>query len=113
MKNEEIVLKNRVFLMEQGVIKGTGQKFIFEDENGIREIEVPEEIHTFQVWKKLGYIVKKGEHSIARFPIWQMTSNKKNRDKNDKNDQKDLREGHYYMKVAFFFTKNQVEPIKK
>jgi hypothetical protein len=42
-----------------------------------------------------------------------MTSNKKNRDKNDKNDQKDLREGHYYMKVAFFFTKNQVEPIKK
>lgn len=112
MTNEEIIMSNRVFLMENGVINGTGRTFIFTDEQGTREIEVPEEIHTFNEWKKLGYIVKKGEHSVAKFPIWQKTNKKKKEEDNagdenngkggDKND-------YYYKKVAFFFTKEQVK----
>lgn len=113
MTNEQIILTNRVFLMEEGVIKGTGEKFVFEDENGKREIEMPEEIHTFQTWKSLGYFVKKGEHSIARFPIWQKSKPKKKKDEDDKDGEKgdNNKGGHFYQQVAFFFTKDQVEPI--
>lgn len=111
MTNEEIILSNRVFLMEEGVIKGTGERFVFSDENGSREIEMPEEIHTFNSWKTLGYVVKKGEHSIARFPIWQKSDKKKRKEEED--DEKRKKESdRYYMKVSFFFTKEQVEPIK-
>lgn len=125
MTNNEIILSNRVFLMENGVIKGTGERFIFSDEHGTREIEMPEEIHTFNEWKKLGYIVKKGEHSIARFPIWQM-SKKKKKGENEKPQQgqqeqqgqqneQEQADGdkHYYKKVAFFFTLGQTEPATK
>lgn len=119
MTNEQIILSNRVFLMEEGVIGGTGEMFVFEDENGKREIEMPEEIHTFQGWKKLGFSVKKGEHSIARFPIWQKAGKRKQENdeqddgstepnKNDKNFN-----GRYYQKMSFFFVKGQVEPIKE
>ena len=107
MTNEQIILSNRVFLMEEGLLKGTGAMFIFEDEHGRREIEIPEEIHTFKVWESLGYKVKKGEHSIARFPIWQKSKGKKKKKKEDEEDK-----GYYYMKVAFFFTIDQVEKIK-
>lgn len=114
MTNEEIIMKNRVFLMENGVIKGTGEKFTFTDENGTREIDIPEEIHTFDAWKKLGYVVKKGEHSVARFPIWQLVSKKKDKgDKEEDKDEKSPTKGYYHSKVAFFFTKEQVEPIKE
>ena len=118
MTNEQIILNNRVFLMEEGVIKGTGELFTFQDENGKREIEMPEEIHTFKAWKKLGYFVKKGEHSIARFPIWQK-SKPKGKVKDDGSDDEEdnssepEKNGRYSMKVAFFFTKDQVEKIEE
>lgn len=114
MTNEQIILNSRVFLMEEGVIKGTGERFIFEDEKGKREIEMPEEIHTFQVWKSLGFSVKKGEHSIARFPIWQASGKKSQSDDDDEERQdgeNPVKGKRYYMKVAFFFTKDQVEPL--
>lgn len=115
MTNEEIILKNRVFLMEEGVLKsdGTGDTLVFSDEKGTRVIEVPEEIHTFKKWKSLGYIVKKGEHSVARFPIWQKSKKKERRKPEDQEEGERLEKGEfYYMKTAFFFTADQVEPIK-
>lgn len=119
MTNEQIILSNRVFLMEQGVIGGTGEMFDFEDENGVRNIEMPEEIHTFQGWKKFGFSVKKGEHSIARFPIWQKAGRSKKEDDEQgdgpagpDNDSKNSN-GRYYQKMSFFFVKRQVEPIKE
>jgi hypothetical protein len=70
MTNAQIIFNNRVFLMEQGVIKGvTGQTIKWADEQGEREILMPEEIHTFQTWKALGYQVQKGEHAVAKFPV--------------------------------------------
>jgi len=113
MTNDQIILNNRIFLMEEGVLKGTGEIFLYEDESGKREIEIPEEIHTFQVWKDLGYMVKKGEHSIARFPIWHKAG-KNMRDKKDDEDvdEEDLKRRKFYMKTAFFFKADQVEKMQ-
>lgn len=113
MTNEQIILSNRVFLMEEGVLEGTGEMFVFEDESGRREIEMPEEIHTFQVWKSMGYMVKKGEHSIARFPIWQLSKKAdRKKDEEDGEDDKKDENGRFYMQIAHFFAKKQVEKMK-
>ena len=112
MTNEQIIMSNRVFLMEEGLIGGTGETFLFKDEDGNeREVEVPEEIHTYKAWKKLGFFVKKGEHSVARFPIWQKSSKKAKGDEDEEGEPD--KSGKYYKKVAFFFTRAQVEEIVK
>lgn len=132
MTNEQIILSNRVFLMEEGVIGGTGEKFVYKDEKGEREIEIPEEIHTFQGWKELGRIVKKGEHSVARFPIWQKSKKKRTQTASgtanavqsseaqhldqeaDGSEVEGVYAGrgfYFYRQVAFFFTKSQTEAI--
>ena len=108
MTNAEIIMSNRIFLMEQGLLKATDQKMMHVDENGVRkECFVPEEIHTFNAWKKMGFIVQKGEHAIAKFPIWKYSE--KTRKDDDGEEKKDAK---MYMKVAFFFTAEQVKPIK-
>ena len=114
MSNEEIILKNRVFLMENGLLKpnSNGETFMFTDEHGCRVIEVPEEIHTFKKWKSLGYIVKKGEHSIARFPIWHKQKKYRRKPEEEEGEERREKDAFYYLKTAFFFTADQVEPIK-
>ena len=62
MTNAQIILSNSIDLMKKGILNGTGKFFEVIDENGKKiTIEIPEEIHTFQAWKSLGYCVKKGE----------------------------------------------------
>ena len=112
MTNEEIIMGNRIFLMKEGLLKGTGVMIEYRAESGeIEKVEMPEEIHTFNTWKKLGYSVKKGEHSIARFPIWQKVKSKAKKEDEGKDEEKEEKNGRYYKKVAFFFTKDQVEKI--
>lgn len=115
MTNAEIILSNRVFLMEQGVIKGVpGTTLKWKDEQGEREILIPEEIFTFDGWKKQGYIVQKGEHSVARFPIWMPKKGKKVEQEVPKDeDEKEMQARGFYMKVAYFFTTAQVKKIEK
>lgn len=113
MTNEQIILNNRVLLMKMGDLKGTGELFTFVDENGkCEEIEMPEVIHTFNVWKSLGYVVKKGEHAIAKFQIWQKSGKKKSTEKQDGEEETETKGGKFYMKTAFFFTADQVEKIE-
>lgn len=50
MSNEEIIFRASVELVEQGVLA--------IDEDGI------EPMHTFEMWKQLGYTVRKGEKAI-------------------------------------------------
>ena len=51
MRNSE---KSKV--KKNSVILCTDEKILFADEEGnVREVNKPEEIHTFQAWKKLGY----------------------------------------------------------
>lgn len=64
-----------------------------------------EEIHTFQRWKAMGYSVKKGEHAIAKFPIWKMGTKKDE-------DGEEETTGRMFMKTSAFFKTSQVEPLK-
>lgn len=114
MTNSEIIFKNRVFLMEQEIIKGIeGTSMTWSDEEGEREIQIPEEIKTFDEWKRGGYIVQKGQHAVARFQIWMPKKGKKKEDKEKDQDQDDEEKmSGFYKKVAFFFTADQVKPIK-
>ena len=90
MTNSEIILGNMATLIADGVIT----------EDNV--------IHTYAHWKSLGFQVKKGEHAIAKFPIWKYTK-KKNKDMSEEEAQQ---KGYCFMKNSAWFTDAQVEPIK-
>lgn len=64
--------------------------------------DITEESHTFNKWKELGYIVRKGEHAAFRATIWKPAKRKKQ----DGDEEPDT---HMFMKTACFFTRSQVE----
>lgn len=100
-----IILNARFDLMQEGIIQGTGSLITVEDENGEKkQIEEPEEIHTYQGWKSLNRQVKRGEKSIATIQIWKHTS-QKTKDE-DEEEQKKM-----FLTKAFFFTEAQTEAI--
>ena len=68
-------------------------------------MELP--LHTFAEWKKLGYIVKKGEKARLHCDIW-MKSNKKIVTKDGEEAEND----RFYKKLSHFFTADQVTPIQ-
>ena len=110
MTNRMIILNESVKLMEQGVLKGTGEFIQIENENGeIRELELPEEIHTFNGWKERGFVVKKGEKSKIKICIWKYTEKKKNENELTGNELEDAPTTNMFMKVSAFFTREQVE----
>ena len=119
MTNAMIILNESVKLMEEGVLGGTGVFMEVEDADGNKkELEMPEEIHTFAVWKSMGYSVKKGEHAIAKFPIWKYTAkmldtNTGNAETDKMNEEINNQGGktNMFMKVAAFFKYSQVEKI--
>ena len=106
MTNEMIIFNERTKLLNEGKISGTGRTITIETNEGKISVPEPEEIHTFQMWKSLGFSVKKGEHAIAKFPIWKYT--KKDADPETLTEA----EEKIFMKIAAFFTIAQVEPIK-
>ena len=108
MTNEAIIFENACRLMNEGKIGTTGRSITVKTDKGERTLFEPEAIHTFQVWKELGFCVKKGEHAIAAFTIWKYKVD--NVIKNENGD--DEQDGHCFMKVAHFFKRDQVEPIK-
>lgn len=114
MTNAQIIFNNSIALMNDGIIKGTGElvKTTVLDGNGEEmEIiqEIPEEIHTFAAWKSRGRSVKKGEKAKAAFVIWKYSSRAvKDEAGNDTGDE----ESKMFMKKAFFFTFDQTEPLK-
>lgn len=120
MTNAQIIMNNRVFLMQEGIIKaaGTGEMVEVETEEGIIEIEMPEEIHTFNEWKRAGFMVQKGQHAVAKFQIWMPKKNKKAKAEDAEDQERDDEEAKmaakgFYKKVAAFFTADQVKPIEK
>lgn len=105
MTNAQIIFNNSVALMEEGILKGSGIMATVTDEDGNKkQIELPETIHTFAAWKSMGYIVRKGEKAKAAFTIWKYAESKK------QNDEEEA-EGRMFMKLAHFFTAEQVEKI--
>lgn len=85
MKNELIIALEEVRLIEA--------ELMTEDEV----------LHTYEGWKARGYIVKKGEKAIAKFPIWKNLTYK-DKETGEKTDK-------IIMKVAAWFSTRQVTPI--
>lgn len=113
MTNERIIFEESMRLMEEGTLKGTGEFVTVEYEDGTTAtVEIPEEIHTFNGWKKRGYSVKKGEKSKIKFTIWKYTEKQKPESEMTGNPLEDAPITHMFMKMSSFFTFEQVEPIK-
>ncbi len=110
MTNAMIIFWKSVELMNAGVIGSTGRILTMELPDGsTKEIQEPEPIHTFACWKGLGYSVKKGEHAIARFPIWKGSEMVLKDADGNETDEKSLK---MFRKEACFFTADQVEPTE-
>ena len=116
MTNAQIIFNESIALMENGVIKGTGEfaKMLVVDKDGNEEekyMELPEAIHTFASWKSLGYIVKKGEKAKAAFTIWKKGKPSKKAIEEAEKNGEEAPEGKMFMKLAYFFTAEQVEKL--
>lgn len=116
MTNAQIIMSNRVFLMQEGIIKATDAVMTITDDDGTRTINVPEEIHTFNEWKKAGRMVQKGQHAVAKFQIWMPRKNKKADAAEEAQadagaDDKAMEAKGFYKKVAYFFTAEQTKEI--
>ena len=91
--------------MEDGILQGTGNTIMVENEEGEKiELEEPEQIHTYAGWKTLNRQVKKGEKSIATILIWKHTT-KKPKEKEEEEQEA------MFMTKAFFFRECQTEAI--
>lgn len=82
MKNEMIIALEEAKLIKSGAMSSE------------------EVLHTFVVWKQLGYSVKRGEKAIAKFDVWKYAENKEG-------------EARIFLKTAAFFASHQVEVLKK
>ena len=110
MTNEMIIFNERVRLMEEGVLKGTGKIAVIENADGTTiECEIPEEIHTFNGWKERGYSVKKGEKSQIKIAIWKYTEKEKKEEEKTGNALADAPIKNMFLKTSAFFTIAQVE----
>lgn len=103
MTNVQIIAIEQVQLLSEGILH-------LMDDGEIQPI------HTYATWKSMGYQVKKGEKAVAKFPVWKwLTKKKQEVDLADDADGETLSvfKGKCYMKVAAFFTDEQVERISK
>lgn len=66
-------------------------------------------LHTYNQWKNMGYIVKRGEKAKHKITIWKK-SIKKVKNEDDEKDGVDT--GRFFLKTASFFTQEQVERIE-
>ena len=108
--NHEIITRARMELLEAGKIGTTGRTFVVELPDGeTKTFPEPEEIHTYQHWKTLGYQVRKGEKAIAELMIWKYSQRKHNSEETD--EENSGKSGRCFMKRAYFFSANQVDKI--
>ena len=108
--NAQIIATETQRLLEAGKLQPTGRILTFETSDG-RTIKIPEAepIHTFAMWKQLGYRVKRGEHAVTRLAIWKYG----NRRTDDETDPEEAEQrGYCFMKTACFFSASQVEPMQ-
>ena len=99
MTNAEIIVTNMAMLIADNVIS---------TENTI---------NTYLGWKMRGYKIKKGEQHIAEFPIWVKSKKKKQQETEeqpaDTEEQPKKKYREFVLQKAYWFTDEQVEPIKK
>ena len=102
--NGEIILRESLRLVDEGILKTTGRVFVQELPDGTKvELPEPEPIHTYNGWKDLGYQVKKGEKAKASFMIWKYHGKK--------DEETGEESGRCWQRKASWFTFDQVEKI--
>lgn len=78
---------------------------------------ITEDLHTFQMWKNLGFSVKKGEHGIET-RLWKYCPKDKDKNKKDMPDDADKEtkqkyDNGFYLAKSYLFTASQVEKIEE
>ena len=117
MTNSMIIFYSSIDLMNKGIIGTTGRTVKVQDKDGnTREMMEPEPIHTFQAWKQLGYIVKKGEKSIATIRIWKYSKKQLGEVPvtnllTGETVSEPVEDERMFKKDAYFFKASQVEKI--
>ena len=127
MTNKTIVWMERVRLMDEGIIGGTGRTVEIETEDGVKTFEEPEEIFTVKEWNKRGFLIKTGETHIAEFCIWKHESkgkkaNAENPEDSEESEESEItpksngrkrhrRNNGFYFGKACFFKASQVTLI--
>lgn len=111
MTNAEIIMRERMELAEQGILATSPDTFIDVDGEEV-EMEVPEEIHTFDYWKNAGRCVKYGEHAVAKFAVWSPTkaSRKEQAEAEAKGEKPKMK---MYMRMTSFFKRDQTETLEE
>ena len=86
-------------------------KEIISLEMATRGIE--EEVHTFAMWKSLGYQVKRGEKALFQTMLWKMKKGKKqDNDNEEQQDDKEVKKyNNFFMAKSSLFGRSQVELI--
>lgn len=113
MTNAMIIFTASQELAKDGKIKYTGNEFKAVDSTG-KEItyKETEEIHTYAIWKEMGYQVSKGQKAVAKIMIWKHTGKKEDSMVDSEgNEAHYIDKGHMFMKTAAFFSRSQVEEI--
>ena len=106
MTNAQIIGNASIELMNAGVIGTTGRTLTFIDGSGTEiTMPEPEAIHTYAIWKELGYQVMKGQKAVAKLTIWKHTTRTA---KNE--DGTEYEAEHMFPKTSAFFARHQVEP---
>lgn len=74
---------------------------------------IDEEVHTFAMWKSLGYQVKRGEKALFQTMLWKMKKGKKQDDNNEEQqDDKEVKKyNNFFMAKSSLFGRSQVELI--
>ena len=74
---------------------------------------IDEEVHTFAMWKSLGYQVKKGEKALFQTMLWKMKKGKKQDNNNEEQqDDKEVKKyNNFFMAKSSLFGRSQVELI--
>lgn len=68
-------------------------------------------LHTFNGWKALGYIPRKGTHCIIETRLWKHKEKKK--EENESEDLVEENKDNFYLTKAFLFDISQVERLEK
>lgn len=120
MTNEMIIMMNSIKAMEEGILGGSGifgevTTFDEEENEVVKTIELPKEIHTFKGWRNKGYTVKRGEKSLLQFPVWVKTKPKKKKadEEESENENGKIRKNSFYLKNSYWFSIDQCEPLSE
>lgn len=112
MTNAMIIDRAKQELAAEGLLKYTGRVYEFETDDGEKiQLQEVEEIHTFARWKDLGYMVRKGEHAIAKITIWKAASRKVKNESGETEEITDVNPA-MFMKTSAFFAAHQVERME-